>query len=162
MQKIKKILMKKQTRAMLFLTCMLGVVCGCGPSDPDIVFQAYSQAFLEPETFDEYARQQLSPRADDFFACLADVEEGLIKAHQKAVAHCDGLPAEYQSNCRETTYAQISGALSAIASVVRGQVSWTETGYYMSAIIAKREVPELYDRTLRALLPVYKPVFVCR
>ncbi len=96
-------------------------------ADSDIVFRAYARAFLQPETFDDYARSELSPHSDEFFDCLADVQEGLVESYQDAVAHCDTLPPQYQDGCRQTDYGMLFGSLSTIATVVRGEASWPRT-----------------------------------
>jgi hypothetical protein len=151
---------RKACHILVLLVIFVGIIA-CGPSDPEIVFRAYSQAFLAPETFDQYASAELAPRADDFFDCLARVQTRLVEAHQEAIKHCDELPAEYQENCRQTDAAAISGALSAIASVVRGEVSWQQTQYGLAAIIGKTRVPHVYVPAQRAVLEVFRPVLFC-
>lgn len=154
--------MKRKACLPILILAFFVSFLGCGPADREIVFRAYSQAFLQPETFDQYASTELAPRADDFFDCLSRVQARLVEAHQKAVAHCDALPVEYQANCRQTDVAAISGALTAIASVVRGQVSWTQTPYGQAAIIGKTQVPQVYNPAQRAVLEVFKPALSCR
>jgi hypothetical protein len=130
-------------------------------TENDIVFQAYAQAVLEPETFDNYAMTDLMPRSKDLLDCLEEVQEGLAKAYADAVEHCDTLPDQYQDVCRKTDFAMISGVLKTIPTIMDGGTSWRSTIYGNGFIRSKSLLGELYSELHRAALTVYRPVLMC-
>ena len=131
-------------------------------ADFEIVFRAYAHAVLQPEKFDDYARSELSPHSDEFFDCLADVQESLVESYQDAVAHCGTLPPQYQDGCYQTDFGMMSGSLSTIAAVVRGKASWPRTIYGVSAITGKNFLGDFYLNIQRAALEIYYPALTCK
>ena len=154
--------MLKMSCLPLILLTMVVVLPAYARADSEIVFRAYAHAILQPESFDDYARSELSARSDEFFDCIADVMEDLVESHQDAVAHCRTLSTQYQDTCYQTDYRFMYGNLSAIATVVKGEASWPRTDFGMAAITGKNVFGDLYLKPHRAALEIYYPALTCK
>lgn len=146
---------------ILFLCTMLLPLTSFGQTDPNAAFRAYSNAFLYPETFDQYAAENLRPNSESVLLCINRVRNNLAARYADAVAHCDLIAPEYRDGCYQTDSAALNGALLSIASVIRNETYWRNTQYGTAALVGKQMVPQLYMQSQNAILPIFRPLLTC-
>lgn len=131
----------KLTGIVLFLFLSFGCKEECVTSYT--LYEAYYQAVIYPENFDNYVQDNQMNFDDDFFNCLNDKKQDIsdqIKKEQKLCdqAHVQG--SDFWHDCYDEIdqeYVGTYNALIAIYEVAKNQKSFNQTDFGIYAIFGK-------------------------
>jgi hypothetical protein len=131
--------------------------------DPDVLYNAFAAASLDPEGFDSYVQQHPEMRSEHFSSCLAASKIRLITLHQTLTQSCHADPDVIsRTACQNTEASRVSLVLDGIAATVRGEAQYTSTMAGVAALGGKRVWgTQAFEQMTRGYLPTFKPALTC-
>lgn len=160
---------RKITQLYLSLFLIICYVC-CGKVCRDIktLYEAYYQAVVYPERFDNYVQNNQNDFDEDFFSCLDEKRDEIERAIDERQELCDQTyigGSEFWHQCYDEVdqeYAGLFGVLNAINEVTRYNESFEQTVDGAQLIVLKQLMGiSDWENTMISLVPTVEEILMC-
>jgi hypothetical protein len=154
-------------RPVLAATLLMLAACGGEPGtadsdEPVTLFDAYSEALINPQGFDTYIRDH-NLRTPEFHACIVAARDRLAAQWTQIMAACDTDPeVTDRAGCKANDYATASSVINGMEVAIRTDTAFAMTGGG-TAVQMKRETlgPAQWEQNSNGWLPVLRSTLVC-